>query len=165
MPWAQIPQEAHASADYTAKHLPAFDPRMASSKSGHPEPNQGPSDLCKLYSQMLYQLSYIAGLTPTIASPQGTLNMLPDAEIYWHLPCAKSRSHFCVCHPCGAMEILRRRLSHLCACHPLRGHGNLARRIKLTRVTKENLQLKILEVKGASCVGDPCNSILGPQVP
>ena len=45
-------------ADYTAKHLPAFDPRMASSKSGHPESNQGPSDLCKLYSQMLYQLSY-----------------------------------------------------------------------------------------------------------
>ena len=43
----------------------------------------------------------------------------------------------------------------------LRGHGNLARRIKLTRVTKENLQLKILEVKGASCVGDPCNSIGG----
>ena len=37
----------------------------------------------------------------------------------------------------------------------LRGHGNLARRIKLTRVTKENLRLKILEVKGASCVGDP----------
>ena len=27
-------------------------------KSGHPESNQGPSDLCKLYSQMLYQLSY-----------------------------------------------------------------------------------------------------------
>ena len=43
----------------------------------------------------------------------------------------------------------------------LRGHGNLARRIKLTRVTKENLRLKILEVKGASCVGDPCNSIGG----
>ena len=41
-----------------AKHLPAFDPRMASSKSGHPESNQGPSNLYKLYSQMLYQLSY-----------------------------------------------------------------------------------------------------------
>ena len=27
-------------------------------KSGRPESNQGPSDLCKLYSQMLYQLSY-----------------------------------------------------------------------------------------------------------
>ena len=27
-------------------------------KSGHPESNQGPSDTCKLYSQMLYQLSY-----------------------------------------------------------------------------------------------------------
>ena len=36
-----------------------------------------------------------------------------------------------------------------------------ARRIKLTRVTKENLRLKILEVKGTSCVGDPCNSIRG----
>ena len=36
---------------------------------------------------------------------------------------------------------------------------NLARRIKLTRVTKENLRLKILEVKGASCV--PCSSIGG----
>ena len=43
----------------------------------------------------------------------------------------------------------------------LRGHGNLARRIKLTQVTKENLRLKTLEVKGASCVGDPCNSIRG----
>ena len=31
-------------------------------------------------------------------------------------------------------------------------------------VTKENLQLKILEVKGASCVGDPCNSIRGPHL-
>ena len=68
--------------------------------------------------------------------------MLPDAEIYWHLPRAKSLSHFCV-------------------CHPLRGHGNLARRIKLTRVTKENLQLKILEAKGAARVGDPCYSIGG----
>ena len=27
-------------------------------KSGHPESNQGPSDCCYLYSQMLYQLSY-----------------------------------------------------------------------------------------------------------
>ena len=26
---------------------------------------------------------------------------------------------------------------------------------------KENLQLKILEAKGASCVGDPCNGIGG----
>ena len=41
------------------------------------------------------------------------------------------------------------------------GHGNLARRIKLTRVTKENLQLKILEAKGAARVGDPCYSIGG----
>ena len=59
----------------------------------------------------------IAGLTPTIESPQHTLNMLPDAQIYWHLPRAKSLSRFCACHPCGAMEILRRRLSHFCACH------------------------------------------------
>ena len=109
---------------------------------------------------MLYQLSY-SRLDTNIESPQHTLNMLPDAQVYWHLPRAKSLSHFCACHPCGAMEILRRRLSHFCACHPLRGHGNLARRIKLTRVTKENLRLKILEVKGASCVGDPCNSIRG----
>ena len=58
MSWAQTPQEAHASAVYTAKHLPAFDPRMASSKSGHPESIQGPSDFCKLYSQTPYQLSY-----------------------------------------------------------------------------------------------------------
>ena len=36
--------------DYTAKHLPAFHPRMASSKSGHPESNQGLSDLCELCS-------------------------------------------------------------------------------------------------------------------
>jgi hypothetical protein len=27
-------------------------------KSGHPESNQGPSDVCRIYSQMLYQLSY-----------------------------------------------------------------------------------------------------------
>ena len=27
-------------------------------KSGHPESNQGPSDVCSIYSQMLYQLSY-----------------------------------------------------------------------------------------------------------
>jgi len=26
-------------------------------KSGHPESNQGPSDVCRIYSQMLYQLS------------------------------------------------------------------------------------------------------------
>ena len=38
--------------------------------------------------------------------------MLPDAQIYWHL-----LSRFCACHPCGAMEILRRRLSHFCAYH------------------------------------------------
>ena len=80
MSWAQIPQEARASADHTAKHLPAFDPGMASSKSGYPESNQGQSDLCKLYSQMLYQLSY---------SRLDTL------------------AHFCVCHPCGAMEIFK----------------------------------------------------------
>ena len=33
---------------------PAFWPR----NSGHPESSQGPSDICNLYSQMLYQLSY-----------------------------------------------------------------------------------------------------------
>ena len=59
------------------------------------------------------------------------------------------------------MEILRRRLSHFCACHPCGSMEIFARRIKLTRATKENLRLKILEVKGASCVGDPCNSIKG----
>ena len=81
--------------------------------------NQGPSDLCKLYSQSSTNRA-IAGLTPTIESPQHTLNMLPDAQIYWHLPRAKSHtsvsslrghgnllSHFCACHPCGAMEILQ----------------------------------------------------------
>ena len=83
--------------------------------------------------------------------------MRPDPEIYWHLPRAKSLSHFSVCHPGGAMEILRRRLSHFCACHPCGAMEIFARRIKLTRVTKENLQLKFLEVKGASCVRDPCN--------
>ena len=46
----------------------------------------------------------------------------------------------------------------------LRGHGNLARRIKLTRVTKENLRLKILEVKGASCVEDPAIVLGGPHL-
>ena len=62
------------------------------------------------------------------------------------------------------MEILRRRLSHFCACHPCGSMEIFARRIKLTRATKENLRLKILEVKGASCVGDPCNSIKGPHL-
>ena len=42
-----------------SQHLLAFfHACMATNKSGHPESNQGPSDLCKLYSQMLYQLSY-----------------------------------------------------------------------------------------------------------
>ena len=56
---------------------------------------------------------------------------------------------------------MRKKPVTLLCVSSLRGHGNLARRIKLTRVTKENLRLKILEVKGASCVGDPCNSIGG----
>ena len=56
---------------------------------------------------------------------------------------------------------MRKKPVTLLCVSSLRGHGNLARRIKLTRVTKENLQLKILEVKGAFCVGDPCNSIGG----
>ena len=86
--------------------------------------------------------------------------MLPEAEIYWHLPRAESLSHFCVCHPWGHGNLEKKAVTLLCVSS-LRGHGNLARRIKLTRVTKENLQLKILEVKGASCVGDPCNSIGG----
>ena len=68
----RIPQEAHASADYTAKHLPAFDQRMASSKSGHPESNQGPSDLCKLYSQMLYQLSFRLSISNLAYSEPGS---------------------------------------------------------------------------------------------
>ena len=86
--------------------------------------------------------------------------MLPDPEIYWDLPRAKSLSHFCVCHPWGHGNLEKKAVTLLCVSS-LRGHGNLARRIKLTRVTKENLQLKILEVKGACCVGDPCNSIGG----
>ena len=37
-------------------------------KSGHPESNQGPSDACKFYSQMLYQLSYnrLAGASDSV---------------------------------------------------------------------------------------------------
>ena len=60
----------------------------------------------------------------------------------------------------GRGNLEKKAVTLLCVSS-LRGHGNLARRIKLTRVTKENLRLKILEVKGASCVGDPCNSIRG----
>ena len=33
-------------------------PSRKHEKSGHPESSQGPSDICNLYSQMLYQLSY-----------------------------------------------------------------------------------------------------------
>ena len=33
-------------------------PTQTCKQSGHPESNQGPSDCCRLYSQMLYQLSY-----------------------------------------------------------------------------------------------------------
>ena len=72
--------------------------------------------------------------------------MLPDAEIYWHLPRAKSRSHFCACHPLRGHGNLEKKAVTLLCVSSLRGHGNLARRIKLTRVTKENLRLKILEV-------------------
>ena len=34
-----------------------FPPALGAGKS-HPESSQGPSDVCNLYSQMLYQLSY-----------------------------------------------------------------------------------------------------------
>ena len=110
---------------------------MASSKSGHPESNQGPSDLCKLYSQMPYQLSY---------SRLDTL------------------SHFCVCRPCGAMENLEKKTVTLLCVSSLRGHGNLARRIKLTQVTKENLRLKILEVRGHLVLGTPAIVLEGPHL-
>ena len=42
------------------RHLPQRAPIRSTptKKSGHPELNQGPSDSCDLYSQMLYQLSY-----------------------------------------------------------------------------------------------------------
>ena len=66
----------------------------------------------------------------------------------------------CVSSLRGHGNLEKKAVTLLCVSS-LRGHGNLARRIKLTRVTKENLQLKILEVKGASCVRDPCNSIGG----
>ena len=46
----------------------------------------------------------------------------------------------------------------------LRGHGNLVRRIKLTRVTKENLRLKILEVKGHLVLGTPAIVLGGPHL-
>ena len=145
------------------KHLPAFDPRMASSKSGHPESNQGPSDLCKLYSQMLYQLSY-SRLDTNHRIPQHTLNMLPDAQIYWHLPTRKKPvTLLCVSSLRGHGNLEKKAVTLLCVSS-LRGHGNLARRIKLTRVTKENLRLKILEVKGASCVGDPAIVLGGPHL-
>ena len=42
--------------------------------SGHPESNQGPSDVCWIYSQMLYQLSYSRLATKTyryISNPRG----------------------------------------------------------------------------------------------
>ena len=38
--------------------LDKTDPEYDHYKSGHPESNQGPSDVCSIYSQMLYQLSY-----------------------------------------------------------------------------------------------------------
>ena len=62
----------------------------------------------------------------------------------------------CVSSLRGHGNLEKKAVTLLCVSS-LRGHGNLARRTKLTRVTKENLRLKILEVKGASCVGDPWN--------
>ena len=38
---------------------------QSTKKSGHPESNQGPSDGCALYSQMLYQLSYSRNYQPS----------------------------------------------------------------------------------------------------
>ena len=103
----------------------------------------------------------IAGLTPTIEPPQHTLNVLPDAQIYWHLPRAKSLSHFCACHPCGAMEILRRRLSHFCACHPCGAMEILQGAPNSHGWLRRTYGLKFWRWRGASCVGDPCNSIRG----
>ena len=57
-------------ADYpegATSHAPPLDLRLGCASaagkmgmrmSGHPESSQGPSDICNLYSQMLYQLSY-----------------------------------------------------------------------------------------------------------
>ena len=45
---------------------------MASSKSGHPESNQGPSDLCNLYSQILYQLSFRSSISNLAYSEPGS---------------------------------------------------------------------------------------------
>ena len=45
-------------------------------KSDHPESNQGPSDVCKFYSQMLYQLSYSRD-----ASLRGAHNCISAASI------------------------------------------------------------------------------------
>ena len=128
---------------------------MASRKSGHPESNQGPSDLCKLYSQMLYQLSY---------SRLDTNHRIPSTyteHAAWRANLlASTVTLLCVSSLRGHGNLEKKAVTLLCVSS-LRGHGNLARRIKLTRVTKENLRLKILEVKRASCVGDPCNSIRG----
>ena len=133
---------------------------MASSKSGHPDSNQGPSDLCKLYSQMLYQLSYSRLDTNHRIPSRYTEHAAWRANLLASTTRKKPVTLLCVSSLRSHGNLEKKAVTLLCVSS-LRGHGNLARRIKLTRVTKENLRLKILEVKGASCVGDPCNSIRG----
>ena len=101
----------------------------------------------------------IAGLTPTIESPQHTLNMLPDAQIYWHL-----LSHFCACHPCGAMEILRRRLSHFCACHPCGAMEILQGASNSHGWLRRTYGLKFWRWRGHLVLGTPAIVLGGPHL-
>ena len=69
-------------------------------KSGHPESNQGPSDSCDLYSQMLYQLSY-SRLACTNSNMAGNLPCLETME-----PTFRGVSVGCKHGTCGAQLVL-----------------------------------------------------------
>ena len=136
---------------------------MASSKSGHPESNQGPSDLCKRYTQMLCQLSYSRLDTNHRIPSTYTEHAAWRANLLASTTRKKPVTLLCVSSLWGHGNLEKKAVTLLCVSS-LREHGNLARRIKLTRVTKENLRLKILEVKGHLVLGTPAIVLGGPHL-
>jgi len=113
---------------------------------------RGPSDLSSPYSQMLYQLSY-SRLDPNHRIPSRyTEHAARRGNLLASTTRKKPVTLLCVSPLRGHGNLEKKAVTLLCVSS-LQGHGNLARRIKLTRVTKENLRLKILELKGASCWG------------
>ena len=94
----------------------------------------------KLYNQMPYQLRY-----NRLDMNYRTCCLMRKSIGIYHAQ--KPVTLLCVSSLRGHGNLEKKAVTLLCVSS-LRGHGNLARRIKLTRVTKENLRLKDLEVKG-----------------